>query len=231
MDYIVKSLRDIFYNVPKFSDKWDRYFDVYERHLEKFRGKNITFLEVGVQYGGSLEMWSEYFGPETKIYGIDIDPNCANLVYDNPNIKIIIGDQSSKIFWDQTLKEIGPIDVMIEDGGHTMEQQIISFEKAFPMISSGGVYVCEDTHTSYWGIDEYGTNFGGGYKNMASFVEYSKNYADVLHYNFMKNSHGQIAQKNSISKGLSGVSFYDSMIIFEKEPRVEMVRVNSKRIV
>lgn len=221
----MSTLREIFYNVPKFSDKWDRYFDVYEKHLEKFKGKNITFVEVGVQFGGSLEMWSQYFGPETKIYGIDVDQKCAELVYDNPNIKIIIGDQASKEFWDQTLKEIGPIDVMVEDGGHFMDQQIVSFEKVFPVINSGGVYICEDTHTSYWDTHK------GGYKNMASFIEYSKNYADVLHYNYLQNGHGQIAQKNSISKGLSGLSFYDSMVVFEKEPLVEMIRVNSKRIV
>ena len=167
----MSTLREIFYNIPKSSDKWDRYFDVYERHLEKFKGKNITFVEVGVQFGGSLDMWSQYFGPDSKIYGIDIDPKCADLVYDNPNIKIIIGDQESKEFWDETLKEIGSIDVMVEDGGHTMEQQIISFEKVFPVINSGGVYLCEDTHTSYWNFDSY----KGGYKNMASFIEYSKN--------------------------------------------------------
>ena len=213
------TLRDIFYTIPKTSDKWDRYFDVYDRHLAKFKGKDITFIEVGVQNGGSLEMWSRYFGPESKLYGIDIDPACANLRYDNPNIKIIIGDQSSEEFWDKTISEIGFIEVMVEDGGHRMDQQIMTFEKVFPIINSGGVYICEDTHTSYW------NTFGGGYKNMASFIEYSKDFADVVHYDFLENGHGQIENKFNISKGLSSVAFYDSMVVFEKSSLVEMKRV------
>jgi hypothetical protein len=218
----MSTLREIFYTLPKFSDKWDRYFDVYERHLEKFKGKNITFVEVGVLNGGSLEMWSRYFGPESKIYGIDIDRNCLNLKYDNPNIKIMIGDQSSPEFWDKAIAEIGPIDAIVEDGGHHMDQQIVTFEKVFPVITSGGVYICEDTHTSYW--DDY----SGGYKNMASFVEYSKNFIDVLNYNHMRNGHGQIEEKKNMSEGLSGLFFYDSMTIFEKNPLVEMKRVFSR---
>jgi hypothetical protein len=220
----MSTLREIFYGLNKFSDKWDRYFDVYEKHFHKFKGKNITFVEVGVQNGGSLEMWSKYFGPESKLYGIDIEPKCAELVYDNPNIKIIIGDQSSKDFWDRTLSEIGNIDAIVEDGGHTMNQQITTFEKVFPIINEGGMYVCEDTHTSYWG------EFGGGYKNLMSFNEYSKNFVDVLNYNHMRDGHGQIEQKKNMSTGLSGISFYDSMVVFEKEPLVEMTRKFSRGI-
>jgi hypothetical protein len=218
----MSTLREIFYTIPKISDKWDRYFDVYDRHFEKFKGKNITFIEVGVQNGGSLEMWSRYFGPESKIYGIDVDPKCSDLVYDNPNVKIIIGDQASEEFWDKTLLEIGPVDIMVEDGGHHMKQQIVTFEKVFPIINSNGVYICEDTHTSYW--DDY----SGGYKNMASFIEYSKNFVDVLHYEFMRNGHGQIKDKANLSKGLSSISYYDSMVVFEKTPLVEMKCVFSK---
>jgi hypothetical protein len=221
----MSELREIFYTLPKISDKWDRYFDVYERHLEKFKGKNITLVEVGVQNGGSLDMWSKYLGPDSKIVGIDVDPACLNLKYDNPNIKIIIGDQASPEFWDSILPEIDQIDVLIDDGGHTMKQQTVTFEKTFSHINSnGGVFVCEDCHTSYW---EY---YGGGYKNQISFIEYAKNYIDVLNYGFLKNGHGQIEEKKNISTGLSGVFFYDSMVIFEKTPLVEMKCVFSKEI-
>lgn len=220
----MSELRDIFYSIPKFSDKWDRYFDVYEKHLSKFKGKNVTFMEVGVQNGGSIEMWTRYFGPESKIYGIDIDPKCAELKFDNPNVKIFIGDQSSEEFWNGVISEVGNIDIIVEDGGHHMNQQIVTFEKIFPIINEGGVYICEDTHTSYW------HDYSGGYKNMASFVEYSKNFVDVLNYEFMKNGHGQIQDKRDLAKGLSSVAFYDSMVVFEKERLVEMKRMFSRSI-
>lgn len=217
------SLRDIFYTLPKFSDKWDRYFDVYDRHLTKFKGKNITLVEIGVQNGGSIDMWSKFLGPESKIIGIDVDPKCADLKYDNPNIKIIIGDQASPEFWDSILPDIGQIDVLIDDGGHDMDQQTVTFEKTFPKVNPvDGVFICEDCHTSYWAGN------GGGYKNQISFIEYSKNYIDVLNYNFMQNGHGQIEAKKNLAEGLSGVFFYDSMVVFEKNPLVEMKRVFSK---
>lgn len=222
-------LRNLFYSTPKSSVKWSRYFDVYQRYLEKYEGKNITFIEVGVQDGGSLEMWSKFFGPDSKIYGIDIDPKCADLVYDNPNIKIIIGDQESPEFWDKTLKEIGPIDAIVEDGGHTMQQQIVSFEKVFPVIKFGGVYICEDTHTSYF------HTHNGGYRNPNTFIEYSKDFIDILHLadTSMYGSVGQSnlnhvinGHKNLVTKkfayDLSSIHYYDSMVIIEKDERVKM---------
>jgi 23S rRNA U2552 (ribose-2'-O)-methylase RlmE/FtsJ len=218
----MSSLREVFYTVPKISDKWDRYFDVYEKHLNKFKGKDITFIEVGVQNGGSIDMWSKYFGPNSKIYGIDIDPNCANLKYDNPNINIIIGDQSSASFWDNILPEIGNVDIFVDDGGHYMNQQITTFEKVFPKINPGGVFICEDCHTSYW------ASSSGGYKNPYSFIEYSKDYIDIVNYEWLESGKDTIRMKYRVANDISGVSFYDSMVVFEKEPLVEMKRVFSR---
>jgi hypothetical protein len=61
------------------SDKWKPYFEVYERHLRRFMGTDISLVEVGVQKGGSLEMWGNYFGVGSKITGIDVDSECASL--------------------------------------------------------------------------------------------------------------------------------------------------------
>ena len=58
--------------------KWMHYFDIYDRHFSKFRGRPVVVLEFGVQYGGSAQMWREYFGPDAKIYGVDIDPRCQH---------------------------------------------------------------------------------------------------------------------------------------------------------
>ena len=55
-------------------DKWHHYFEVYERHLARLRSANPTVLEIGVQQGGSMEMWRQYFGGSARIFGIDIDP-------------------------------------------------------------------------------------------------------------------------------------------------------------
>ena len=76
--------------------KWNHYFDVYERHFNRFRHKEIVVLEIGVSHGGSLQMWKNYFGDSSKIYGIDINPKCKEIQEDN--IEIFIGSQSDRQF-------------------------------------------------------------------------------------------------------------------------------------
>lgn len=218
------TLREFFINAPKGCDKWDRYFDVYETRFAKYKGKDVTFVEVGVQNGGSIEIWSQYFGPNSKLYGIDIDPKCAELKFDNPNIEIIIGDQSLPEFWDETLAKIGNIDVFIDDGGHHNNQQIVTFNKAFPLINVGGIFVIEDTHTSYW------PEYEGGLHHVTSFTEYCKNFADVvnsMHYDAVQDNSDLIIAK-SVASNISSVSFYDSMIVLEKDNLVPMRRLANK---
>ena len=69
-------LKDLFLNSKNFSFKWEKYFDVYEEYFSKFKDKNITFVEIGVYNGGSLKIWKNYFGPKSRIIGIDINPDC-----------------------------------------------------------------------------------------------------------------------------------------------------------
>src|SRR6516165_2890021 len=75
------------------SDKWEHYFPIYEAAFSKFiaRGQPIRLLEIGVQNGGSLQIWSKYFPAGSTIVGIDIDPACAGFVT-GPNVSIRIGD-------------------------------------------------------------------------------------------------------------------------------------------
>src|SRR5262245_54320107 len=56
--------------------KWRHYFEIYHRHFRKFVGQNVHVLEIGIYSGGSLEMWRSYFGPQARIYGVDIEEAC-----------------------------------------------------------------------------------------------------------------------------------------------------------
>lgn len=222
---LTKSLRMFFEQAQFPSDKWDGYFSTYEKHLAKFVmiGRPITLVEVGVQKGGSLDMWGKYFPHKSRIIGIDIDPECAQLKYDNPNIEVVIGDQGEEKFWDDFLiKYPQPIDIFIDDGGHFMNQQILTFEKVFPRMPAGSVYICEDTHTSYMSYN------GGGLHSRGSWIEYSKNYIDSLHKNWHSDLDTEQERKNKLSHGLASVSFYDSMVVFEKETDRRMQRVSKQ---
>jgi hypothetical protein len=99
-------------------------------------------LEIGIYSGGSLEMWRDYFGPEAHIYGVDIEAACKS--YENGMIKVFIGDQADRKFWARFRMEVPIVDLVIDDGGHEPEQQIVSLEELLPHLRPGGVYVCED---------------------------------------------------------------------------------------
>lgn len=186
--------------------KWLHYFDIYDRHFSPYRNKPVTIVEFGVYHGGSLQMWKHYFGKNARIIGIDINPECKKL--EEKQVEIYIGDQENRDFLRKLRKQIGPIDVLIEDGGHSMGQQIATFEEMFPAIKDGGVYLVEDLHTSYW--EEY----GGGYKKAGTFIEYAKDIIDQLH---AWHSHDSRRLKiTDYTKHIRGMHVYDSIIVFDK---------------
>lgn len=129
-------------------DKWINYFPIYEKWFAPYRGKDIVFVEVGVQNGGSAQMWRNYFGKDAKIVGIDINPKCKELEEDG--ISVEIGSQDDPKFWATFREKYPRVDILLDDGGHQMNQQIVTFREMFPHIKDGGLYMCEDCHTSYW---------------------------------------------------------------------------------
>src|SRR5437773_4554414 len=68
--------QDFLINEGKIIHKWVHYFPIYEKHFHWYTNKSLTFLEIGVSKGGSLQMWQRYFGPLAKVVGIDVDEKC-----------------------------------------------------------------------------------------------------------------------------------------------------------
>jgi hypothetical protein len=122
--------------------KWVHYFEIYQRHLAKFVGRRPHVVEIGVYSGGSLGMWRHYFGAGCHVSGVDIEEACV--AYANDNTSIHIGDQADRRFWERFRHESPPIDVVIDDGGHSPQQQRITLEETLPHLRPGGVYLCED---------------------------------------------------------------------------------------
>ena len=205
----VKSMNDLekffFFGKHNKMTKWFHYFEVYNNFFEKFRGKEVTILEIGVWGGGSLQMWKDYFGDNCKIIGVDIMEECKN--YEEDRIKIYIGSQEDREFLKKIKCENKHIDIIIDDGGHTMNQQITTFEELYPHLSEGGIYLCEDLQTSYW------PKYGGGYSKPNSFIEYSKNFIDKLNARYSTSPDLQI---DELTKNIYSVHYYDAMIVLEK---------------
>jgi hypothetical protein len=133
--------------------KFLHYFDIYERHFSKFVGKEVHIVEVGVYSGGSLKMWHNYFGDKCHVYGVDILQECE--AYEEENTKIFIGDQESRDFWRDLKRSVPRVDILIDDGGHLAEQQIVTLEEILPHLSPGGVYMCEDISGSRMKLTAY----------------------------------------------------------------------------
>ena len=186
-------------------EKWEHYFDVYHRHFDRFRGRPITILEIGVCHGGSLQMWRQYFGPQARIVGVDVDPRAA---FEEPGIEVIIGDQGDRRFLRELVARYGTFDIVIDDGGHTMAQQYVSLEELFPSVKEDGVYLVEDTHTSYW------TDYGGGFRNPHSFIELTKRLIDLLHAYHSRDSHSFVP--TGFTGAVGSLHFYDSIVVIER---------------
>ena len=133
--------------------KWDHYFDIYERHFRKYVGREVHVLEVGVYSGGSLEMWRDYFGPQCHVYGFDVEAACT--AYENEYTGIFIGDQADPDAWRAFRKRFPKVDILIDDGGHQLEQQIVTLEEMLPHLRPGGLYLCEDIYGERNGFAAY----------------------------------------------------------------------------
>ncbi len=206
-------------NTGNLIHKWQHYFEIYDRHFARYRGTDVHLVEIGVFQGGSLQMWRHYFGPQARIFGVDINPACKQ--FEAENIRIFTGDQADRPFLRSLARDIPRIDILIDDGGHTMRQQINTFEELFPRVEANGIYLCEDIHTSYW------RPYGGGYHRRGTFIEYSKEFIDALHA-WHSRQPGRL-QVTDFTRSVSGLHFYDSILVIEKSPRQEPHDVKTGR--
>jgi hypothetical protein len=199
----------IYKNLKRVSLKCDTYFQVYEEIFNKYVGKKITFVEIGVLQGGSLFMWKEYFGKDARIIGVDLHPNAKEL--EKHGFEIYIGSQSDKNFWRNFYSKVGKIDILLDDGGHVNDQQIITLTESVNNINDGGIIVTEDVHTSYF------KKLGNPSKY--SFINYSKYLIDVINSRFPGT---RIKKNNDFRNKIHSISFYESIVA---------LKINSKKCI
>lgn len=159
----------------KVSDKWSIYLTEYEEKFTPYIDHNLKLLEIGIQNGGSLEIYSKYFPNAQKILGCDINEKCRDLVYEESNIEVIVGDANcSNTF--QKITENSKFDIIIDDGSHTSLDIIKTFCLYFNELNDGGLFVIEDLHCSYW------RKFSGGVFFPLSSINFFKRLIDVLNF-------------------------------------------------
>jgi hypothetical protein len=211
----MSKLRGLFFESKLYSIKWSNYFNIYETLFSPYVGKQITFVEVGVLNGGSLLMWRNYFGPQARIIGIDNNPNCKKLEKIG-DFEIIIGDQGNPEFWRSLKNQNIQIDILLDDGGHTNKQQIVTVYNSLDLINDDGLIVVEDTHASY--MSEFGN------PSKYSFIEYCKNLIDILNSRFIRNPDSKIAVS------IHSIQFFESIVCFRisRKDSIKNIKVANK---
>tara|TARA_Y100000992_G_scaffold71966_1_gene45202 strand:+ start:6374 stop:7204 length:831 start_codon:yes stop_codon:yes gene_type:complete len=200
-----KDLLNFFKQSKYYSLKYKNYFPIYEKLFAKFRGKKITFVEIGVLSGGSLFMWKNYFGNDAKIIGIELNPEAKK--FEREGFEIFIGNQADENFWKDFFEKVGKVDIILDDGGHTNFQQIVTCCSCIPFIKDNGLMVVEDVFHSY------GLSYGAkGFFNPSkySFINFCKKSIDDINFRFPDSKKFQF----SLNKFIYSVEFYESIVAF-----------------
>jgi hypothetical protein len=190
--------------------KWAHYVPVYERLLSPLRGRPITLIEVGVGDGGSLEVWRRYLGPAARIIGVDCDSAASRLA--DESVEIVIGDQSNPAFWAELLQRTGPVDVLIDDGGHAPDQQIVTVACAVAHLRDGGVIVVEDTHSAFMP-----KNYPAARR--FDLMAFAQHVVAAMHRRNPMVTHG-VDDAMGFAKAIHRVEFVESMIVFHVDRRL-----------
>jgi 23S rRNA U2552 (ribose-2'-O)-methylase RlmE/FtsJ len=177
----MESYEEVFKNHHGFvSHKWVHYFYIYDRLFSEYREKNkpLTLMEIGVDRGGSLEIWKKYLPEGSKIYGVDINTKCKEIPF-SENIFFHLGNAADRAFMERTFGDTA-FDIIVDDGSHICSEVIETFKIMFPRINNGGLYVVEDLHTSYW------RDYGGGVRKKGSSIEYFKDLVEALNFDYIR---------------------------------------------
>src|SRR5262245_22703270 len=188
-------------------NKWKHYFEIYDRHFARFRDRDLTLLEIGVSGGGSLDLWRRYFGPNARLVGLDNNPDCAR--FESAGTRIFIGDQGDAGFLERVAAEIGPIDILIDDGSHMHAHQITTFRALFKHLREDGIYVCEDLFSSY-----ESEGYGGGVRKPGTYVEFLKDLIDEMNAWFWRENVEMEA--GAFATSVHGMHFYPTLVVIEK---------------
>jgi hypothetical protein len=195
-----------YFNKSKYlSIKYKNYFPIYENIFKEYKNKKIIFVEIGVFSGGSLFMWREFFGKKARIIGVDLNEDA--LRFKNYGFEIFIGNQSSIDFWNDFFNKVGPVDIILDDGGHTNYQQIITATCCIPNIKDGGILAVEDVYHSYIKKKNYNPS-------KYSFINFCKKIVDDINFRFPS----YISVKKflfSLNRFVYSLEFFEAFVVFK----------------
>ena len=204
------------------SSKYHNYSRQYEDIFQKFKNRDIKYLEIGVYMGGSVKAMREIFPNAQCIVGVDIDQNCKQYEDVSADIYIEIGDATKSEFSTEINKKYGCFDIILDDGSHKNKDVIESFEILFPLLNDDGVYIVEDTNV--YKFNNYHDN------SYPTHLEYFFNFVKYLNqtiYDPLKDIHILCADpfknkkksKNIFECSIDKIEYGNSYIAIYKKRR------------
>ena len=151
-------------------------------------------------------MWRAYF-PKGRIYGIDIHDKRP---HDGRRIRTFRGSQADPQFLDSVIREIGRVDVILDDGSHLNSHVIFTFQHLFPHLAPGGIYIAEDIQTSYWPGFYEGNETDRN--DAATIMGYFKSLADGLNWREFRNRY----IPNYFDLNVESIGFYHNLVVIKK---------------
>lgn len=195
------------------SAKISSYFPVYAQLFGHLRGEQCVFIETGILEGGSLLMWRRWLGDRAKIVGVELNPAASK--WKDAGFDIFIGDQGDPKFWQHVFSQVGPFDVLLDDGGHQSFQQMVTASAAIRSARRKCVIAVEDTATSFM------RDFGNPSEN--SFLEFAKAATDCLvGRSFHMYDNRFPVERNDkcieLFKNVLSIQFYEGIVAFHIDP-------------
>ena len=204
-----------------YADKWEGYLFVYDEIFLNWKCKELSLLEIGVDNGGSLEIFYKFFNNIKAIVGVDINEKCRDIEMKDKGIEIIIGDAKSISTRENIEKISSTFDIIIDDGSHISSDIISNFVNLVELVSYGGLYIIEDLCCSYW------KSYGGGLNNQLSAINFFKKLIDIINHqhwdekfsieDFFKKIGIDNINEKALHKltFLKNITFFNSMCVLE----------------
>lgn len=182
-------------------NKMAHYFPVYESAFGD-RNRPVRMLEIGVNLGGSLELWRKYFThTDSVIVGIDYNEKCSQLADPAHNMHVRIGKQQDREFLQSVVDELGPFDIVVDDGSHIPSFTLKSFQFLFVHgLKDDGVYMVEDLHACYHTTNappfpDNDPGYAGADDGSPQFVTVVQRLMDVMHAHYLQTPNGDAMDK------------------------------------
>jgi demethylmacrocin O-methyltransferase len=193
------------------------YTPVYQELMSPRRRQPVRLLEIGVGGfesglgGDSLLMWAAYFS-KGRVYGIDFHDKTA---LSRGRIEVLQCSQTDDSGLTRIGERCGPFDFIIDDGSHVSSHQVASFRVLWPFVKDRGIYIIEDTQTSYWPA------FGGGPLGSSDYahscVSYFKGMTDSVNAPELLEPAGAAPR---LDPTIGSIAFHHNLIVITKNAAV-----------